>query len=229
VLNEVVRSNTIMSDLSDTLEILLSPEGMDYSMLSEVEKANNDISAHSFTDRDKKVLRQFEGVATPAKVFCMYLQNNHPSCWAYQTFELRLTLQDTGADTIPIYPDISRTDRVKDLRNRGDKTILVKKSGVEVNAETAKNYDKVKLMDPMVETYCNLYVEDLAKRVGLSDTYLSPLLTTHVLLNPMFGLRSRIINTGLLTAEQYSRGKMSKLLIFMYCSLYATTFFTCIP
>ena len=105
----------------------------------------------------------------------------------------------------------------------------MKKSGVEVNAETAKNYNKVELMDPIVETYCNLYVEDLAKRVGLSDTYLSPLLMTHVLLNPMFGLRSRIINTGLLLAKQYSRGKMSKLLIFMYCSLYATTFFTCIP
>ena len=201
----------IMSDLSDALEILLSREGQDYGMLSEAEKANNDISAHSFTDRNKKILRQYEGAAESAKILCKQLQNNHPACWAYGTYDLRLALQDTGADTIAIYPDVSRTDRVKDLRKRGEKTILVKKSGVEVDPDVAKNYDKVELMDPMVETYCKLYVEDLAKRVGLDGTYPSPLFTTHVLINPMFGLRSRIVGTGLLTSEQYARGKMSKL------------------
>jgi len=210
----------IMSDLSDTLEELLSPEGADYPLLNQRERDNNDITAHSFVDRDKKVLRHYEGAAWPARVLSKFLQDNHKACWTYTTFHLQLALQDTGAPTIAIYPDISRTDRVKDLRKRGDKTILVKKSGVEVDPNVAKNYDKVEIMDPMVQCYCELYVEDLAKRVGLSDRLLSPLLTTHILLNPMFGLKSRIVGAGLLTSLQYEKAKMRELQvrILIFCT-----------
>lgn len=199
-----------MSDLCDALEELLSPGGMDHGLLSDVERDANDISAHSFTERDRKVLPQFEGVAMPAKNLCKYLQNNNAACWAYSTFYLRLTLQETGADTIVIHPDVSRTDRVKDLRKRGDKSILVKKGGTVVDHDEARRYDKVVTMEPMVERYCSLYVEDLSRRVGLSDKYLSPLLTNHVLLNPMFGLRSNIIGSGLLTESQFDRAQLSE-------------------
>lgn len=121
-----------------------------------------------------------------------------------------MTLQETGADTIVIHPDVSRTDRVKDLRKRGDKSILVKKGGTVVDHDEARRYDKVVTMEPMVERYCSLYVEDLSRRVGLSDKYLSPLLTNHVLLNPMFGLRSNIIGSGLLTESQFDRAQLSE-------------------
>jgi hypothetical protein len=43
------------------------------------------------------------------------------------------------------------------------KTVLVKKSGVEVGQEVAKNYTKVELMDPTVEEYCKLYTKDFSK------------------------------------------------------------------
>ena len=125
-------------------------------------------------------------------------------------YEFRLDVQDTSAFTIKIYRDVSRMDRVKDLRKRGAKTVLVKKSGVEVDAEVDKNYDKVELMDPMVEKCCAVYTEDLDRRVGFNDRYMSPLLTTHVLLNPMFGLEKRVVRSGLLTREQYDRGGMSE-------------------
>ena len=105
---------------------------------------------------------------------------------------------------------MSRTDRAKDLRKRGAKTVLVKKSGVEVDAEVDKNYDKVELMDPMVEKCCAVYTEDLDRRVGFNDRYMSPLLTTHVLLNPMFGLEKRIVHSGHLTREQCNRGEMNE-------------------
>ncbi len=75
-----------------------------------------------------------------------------------------LALQDTGAPTICIYPDISCTDRVKNLCKRGEKTILVKKSGVEVDPNKAKHYDKVEIMDPKVESYYVLYTKPV--RVG---------------------------------------------------------------
>ena len=44
MLNEVLSSNKIMGDLCDIEEILFLPEGMDYEMLSEEERAANDTS-----------------------------------------------------------------------------------------------------------------------------------------------------------------------------------------
>ena len=40
--DKVVSSNKIMGDFCDTQEILCSPEGMDYEMISEEERAAND-------------------------------------------------------------------------------------------------------------------------------------------------------------------------------------------
>ena len=92
---------------------------------------------------------------------------------------------------------------------RGYKMVLVRRSGVDVGPEVAKNYDKVELMDPMIKKYCDLYTKDLAKRVGLDYRSLSPIFTTHVLLNPMFGLNKRVVNSGLLTYDQYQRVRLS--------------------
>ena len=64
-------------------------------------------------------------------------------------------------------------------------------------------------MDPMIKKYCDLYKKDLAKRVGLDDRFLSPIFTTHVLLNPMLGLKKRFVNSGLLTYDQYQREILS--------------------
>ena len=75
MLDKVVSSNKIMGDLCDTQDILFSPEGMDYEMLSKEERAANDTSKYSRTDRDKKGLRQFEGVATPEKRMCKLFQD----------------------------------------------------------------------------------------------------------------------------------------------------------
>ena len=94
MLDEVVSSNKIMGDLCDTQEILFSPEVMDYEMLSKEERAANDTSKYSHTDRDKKGLRQFEGVATPAKRLCKFFQDTR-NTWKYVTFEIRLAIQDT--------------------------------------------------------------------------------------------------------------------------------------
>ena len=128
----------------------------------------------------------------------------------YVTFDIWLAIQDTSATTIDIYPDVYRTDHVKDLRKHGHKTVLVSRSGVDVGIEFAKNYDKVELMDPMIKKYCDLYTKDLAKRVVLDDRILSPIFTTHVLLNTMFVLKKRFVNSVPLTYDQYQRGRLSE-------------------
>ena len=193
-------SNKIIGDLCDTLEILFSPEGMYYDMLSEEERSANNTSKYYHTECDNKGLHQFEGVATPAKRLCKFFHDTR-NTWQYVTFEIRLAIQDTSAPTIDIYPDVSRKDHVKDIRKRGHNTVLVRRSSVDVGPEVAKNYDKIKLMDPIIKKYCDMYTKDLAKRVCLDNRFLSPIFTTHVLLNPMFGLNKRFVNSGLLTYD----------------------------
>lgn len=205
----------IMGDVADTLDDLLSADGLDYGLLTEKEQADQDTSCYSYTEHDKKVMRHWEGVAEPAKRLCMFLQDDN-NAWPLLTFELRIAIQDTIAPTVPIYSDISRMDRMKDLRNRGDKTVLVKKSGVEVSPDVAKNYTKVEAIDPVVEKYCDLYSQDLSQRMGLDATELPTSLTHHVLMNLMFGREKRVTNSGLLTKKQYWRAKLSKFLCYAY-------------
>ena len=199
----------IMGDVSDTLDELLSADGMDFGLLTEEEQAKNDNSNYSYTEHDKKVMRQWEGVAEPANRLCKFLQDD-TNAWSQVTFELRIAIQDTTAPTVPIFSDISCMDRTKDLRNRGDKTVLVKKSGVDVSLDVANNYTKVEVMDPAVEKYCDLYAQDLSQRLGLDANELPTSLTNHVLMNPMFGREKRVTNSGLLTKKQYNRGRLSE-------------------
>ena len=92
--DKVVSSNKIMGDFCDTQEILCSPEGMDYEMISEEERAANDTRKYYHTERDNKGLRQFEGVAKPEKRLCKFSQDTS-NTWQYVTFEIRLAIQDT--------------------------------------------------------------------------------------------------------------------------------------
>ena len=39
---------------------------------------------------------------------------------------------------------------MKDIRKRGHKKVLVRRSGVDVGPEVAMNYNKVELIDPMI-------------------------------------------------------------------------------
>ncbi len=199
-----------MGDMSETLEKLLQPGGLDWSLLTETEQKNNDLSRLTFSEREKKVLRHFEGASLPAKKLCKFLQDNSTDAWGYVTFELVLALRTTSAPTVAIYSDVSHMARTKDLRDRGEKTVLLKKSGVTVSPDTAKNYTAVEEMDPLVEKYCKLYTDDLARRVGLKDKYLSPGFTNNIILNPMFGLQSKIVGAGLLTERHYIRARTSE-------------------
>jgi hypothetical protein len=74
-LDECIRGNMIMGDLSNSLEILLLPAGMDYGLLNEAERALNNITNYSYTNSDKKILCNFEGDVLPAKRLCKFLQD----------------------------------------------------------------------------------------------------------------------------------------------------------
>ena len=205
---ECTRANKIMGDVSDTLDILLAVGGDDYEMLTESEKNSHDITRLSYTAEDKTVLRQYEGVAEHARTLCKFLQDNR-NAWPYVTFEIQVAIQNTNAATITIFADVSHMNRTKDLGKR-EKTVLVKKAGVTVSDSVAQNFTKVERMDPRVEKYCEVYAEDLAHRAGLTSKFLPLALTMPVMLNPLFGLRTKIIGAGLLKESQYDKAESSE-------------------
>ena len=101
-------------------------------------------------------------------------------------------------------------NRTTDLRNRGQKTILVKKPSVVISDEVQRNYQSIIDMDPTIEIYRDLYAKDLEERLNLNSTKLPPALAISTLLNPMFGLMSKIVGSGLMKDEtQYNMARSS--------------------
>ena len=75
--DEVSRSNLLMPDICPAIEELLAPGGSNCKLLTDRERANNNIERLSYTDSNKKVMRQYEGAASPSKKLCMILQEKY--------------------------------------------------------------------------------------------------------------------------------------------------------
>ena len=140
---------------------------------------------------------------------CQFLQSND-NVFAYILFNYRVAIEDPVAQTMAIFEDISRMDHTKDLHNRGDRTVLAKKSDVVVDPDVLKNYTKVETMEACVEQYCDLYTKDLSERLGLDKVVLDPYLTNPVMINPMFGYEKRVVCSGLMTRLQYEKAHTRK-------------------
>ena len=67
--------NQIMGDICETNKILLSSNGDDYNLLTPQEKNSNDLNRLTYTEKDKTILRQYEGATAPAKVFSLFTQD----------------------------------------------------------------------------------------------------------------------------------------------------------
>ncbi len=208
-IDETIRANLIMGDLCEANNILLAPNGDDFSMVKESERESNDLSYITFNLENKMILLQFEGAAAPAKHLCLFLQDKK-FMWSYILFTIWVILKQTRSETFAIVSDISHMDRTVDLCRHGDKTILVKKEGAQIDPDEERNYVRVETMHPCIVKYWSLYADDLSQRLGLNETRLKPEFTFSVLLNPLYGLEKRITGAGLLTTTQYYRAKSGK-------------------
>jgi hypothetical protein len=109
--------------------------------------------------------------------------------------------------------DISHMSRTIDLRNRGQRTILVKCGSAIVSNAVAPNYSQVIDANPMIVKYCDAYADDLEACLKLTEDKLPPALSVSTLLNPLFGLEAKIVGSGLMTQDQYNASR--KLVVSM--------------
>ncbi|KAL7502257.1 hypothetical protein ACHAXN_000889, partial [Cyclotella atomus] len=205
-IEEAKRANTIMGDACETIEKLLSPDGDDRDMLTAEEASAEDYTRLNYTESDKMILRQFECAAEPAITFSKFTQDRRET-FSYVFYESRKTIAQSRRDTFSMYNDVSHMSRTVDLRNRGPKTVLVKRATAVVDDAVAREYSQVIDIDPLIETYRVEYAKDLETRLNLNVTKLPPALAISTLLNPLFGLEATIVGSGLMTEEQYATAR----------------------
>ncbi len=86
-IDETIRANQIMGNLCEVNNILLAPNGEDFSMVKESECKSNNLSRLTYTLQDNMILRQFEGAAGPAKHLNLFLQDKKHT-WSYVLFTI---------------------------------------------------------------------------------------------------------------------------------------------
>jgi len=101
------------------------------------------------------------------------------------------------------HTDILHMTRSPDLRRRGEKSILVKREGSFLSDDEERNYSKVVQMEDVIEVYRDTYAKDLEKRLNLNDDRLHKAMSISTLLNPIFGLKPRVVGCGLMSDRQY--------------------------
>ena len=102
------------------------------------------------------IIRQFEPAAAPARELTKFLQEKRNAA-PYVLFMCRVTVQDSSSETFTMVEDVSHMRATKDLRKRGEKTILVKTSSATVSSTVANEYKQVIEMDSTINEYRKLY------------------------------------------------------------------------
>ncbi len=97
-IDETLQANTIMGDVSESLDILLGEGGDDRAML-----VNKTMAELTYTGDNKMVLRQFKEAAVPAKVYSKFTQDTTET-WSYVLYESKLAIASSGKDTFTFQP-----------------------------------------------------------------------------------------------------------------------------
>jgi hypothetical protein len=101
-----MRANHIMGDLCEVNNILLAPNGEDFAMAKESERESNNLNRLTYTQDDKKILRQSEGAAGSAKHLSLLLQDRS-TLGAIYSSQFDLSLKQTTSESFTIVADIS--------------------------------------------------------------------------------------------------------------------------
>ncbi len=231
-IEEAKRAVTFMGDVCETNVKLLGPGGDDCNLLNPARAAAKDYSRLTYTDFDKMILRQFECASGPEITFSKFTQDNRDT-FSYVLFESRRTVAQSREDNFSMFngkkwcllliihiksnticlSDASHMSRTIDLRNRGQRTILVKGGSAIVSNTNARKYSQVIDANPLIVTYCDAYADDLEACLKLDEDKLPPALSVSTLLNPLFCLEAKNVGLGLMTQDQYTASR--KLVVSM--------------
>ena len=159
---EVASLNRIMGDFSKGLQVLIS--GMDKDKLLGTGGVAAPATEFTFTPVDKLILRQFECGSEPCVLLSKFFQIN--AATSHETlFVTAACLALMRQTSFVMYDDISHSDLV-DLTARKKTVYVLSSSHVVTEAESGWNTQP---MDGCIETFRQLYAEDMAERCGFCE------------------------------------------------------------
>lgn len=184
---EVASLNRIMGDFNTALNLLMDDH--DRHLLTNKDGDEVERTEFIFTLHDKTILRQFECGTEPCLLLSKFFQLNEPT--SHETlFVVVARLAQMRETSFQMFGDISHTE-LPDLSRR-TKTVYV----VAVNHFGGGNIDTGRDEQPMeecIESFRDLYVEDMSSRCGITDEHGDPqnvlpiVLAISALMNPMYG------------------------------------------
>ena len=157
------------------------------------------VADFTFTPTDKCILRQYECASEPCVLLSKFYQINGAT--SHETiFVTTAYLALMKEPFFLMYDDISHTE-LEDLKTRKKTVYVLSSKHVITEEETGR---KEQPMDPCIELFRRLYVNDMSYRCGLTDVrgvaheHLPKEIGIGVLLNPMYGgkIKSKNVNFG---------------------------------
>jgi hypothetical protein len=199
---EVASVNRIMGDFNRALHILIN--GIDKGKLTPKDGEFVPITDYTFTPNDKMILAQFECGSEPCVLLSKFFQINDAT--SHETiFVTGAYLALMGSTTFNMFHDISHSD-LTDLKNRNKTVYVISSLHVMSDEDSGRTFE---VMDPCIELYRMLYLKDMLIRCGFTEengdpcSKLPTLTAIALLLNPLYGCKTKITGNGLMTDEQY--------------------------
>lgn len=207
---EVRHSNICMGDLQMALSEMLDPEtGIDRKLLKDVHGEPVDRNDLMFVPNELNMLRQYECAAEPVMKLSEFFQHSAPMVHQVLVV-LRARIQEMREPTFLMYGDISYNENLSVLTDRKKTEIIGSDAEKEQHGATVQ---------PMIEEIYDFrrqFADDLESRCGLTFerdgvTYDPDDLPTDIalgcLLNPLVGGKSRLVNNGVMTPEQFDNAE----------------------
>ena len=161
---EVKHTNLFMGDLQAALAIMLSKDGVDKKKLVDADGNEVDKRAYHFTDKEERILQQYECAAEPVLLLSKFFQINKPSAHLV-LIHLRVRINEMRQPRFDKYADISYSS-MEVLTNRR-KTETVVRDNIEDRRQ--RQIGKIEVMEDCIYDFRYMFADNLEYRCHLVD------------------------------------------------------------
>jgi hypothetical protein len=182
---EVASLNRIMGDFNNALNLLIDDADKDSLVDQDGDEVDREV--YTFTALDKSILRQFECGSQPCLQLSKFFQLN-ASTFHETLFVLVARLSQMRETSFQMFGDISHST-LPDLSKRTKTVFVVSANDMGMGPEGRDEQP----MEDCIETYRQLYSNNMMKRCGLVDDNDNPVFDLPItiaigcLLNPLYG------------------------------------------
>ena len=163
---EVRHTNIIMGDLQTALAQMLTEKGVDKRKLVDTDGNAVDKRAFHFTDKDERILRQYECAAEPVLLLSKFFQMSKPTAHLI-LINLRARIGEIREPRFDMYGDISYSN-MEVLTNRRKTETVVRDN---IDDRQRRQVGKIEVMEDCIADFREMFTDDLEYRCLLCDIH----------------------------------------------------------